>query len=389
MRTRGLELERALGVLRQNVGCDPARHAFPGAVVAVGHRGGAIRCEAMGTISGEPCSPQMTTSAIFDVASLTKVVVTTTAVLLLLQQGELSLRDPLDSFFPELASAPVGKATIAHLLTHTSGLPWIPFYALGNGWEEWTEAIAETPLVAEPGTRVDYSCTGFILLGRIIEIVAGTPLALFARDRIFGPLSLADSGYLPFTEPIPDGVSERLVMTERRESDSRGRMLEAAVRIQGTWLNEWSKRHPGGIARGAVDDENAAYMGGVAGNAGLFTTSRDLVCFGLMLLNRGRYDGGEFLSKSAIDVAVSNATAGLNDRRGLGWALSGSMSFCCDLASPDAYGHTGFTGAALLIDPRLDLVVAILTNRLQFGRQNERGLRVRRLFLNAVVGGSA
>jgi len=108
-----------------------------------------------------------------------------------------------------------------------------------------------------------------------------------------------------------------------------------------------------------------------------------------MLLNRGRYDGGEFLSKSAIDVAVSNATAGLNDRRGLGWALSGSMSFCCDLASPDAYGHTGFTGAALLIDPRLDLVVAILTNRLQFGRQNERGLRVRRLFLNAVVGGSA
>jgi CubicO group peptidase (beta-lactamase class C family) len=336
-------------------------------------------------MSTEPDSPQLATRAEFDAASLTKVVVTTTALLLLLQEGEVSLSDPIGLFVPELAPAPIGAATVGQLLAHTSGLPWIPFYSLGTGWDDWTEAVAHTPLVAAPGTRVEYSCTGFILLGRLVEVITGTPLASFARDRIFGPLRMTDSTYLPFNESIPDSISDRLVMTEQRNSDSRGRMLEAAMQVRGTWLNEWSIRHPNGVARGAVHDENAAYLGGVAGNAGLFTTARDLASFGLMLLNDGLHEGDQFLSKAAINIAVSTATPGMGDRRGLGWVLSQSPSFCCDLASRHAFGHTGFTGGALLIDPKLDLVVSILTNRLQFGRQNERALRVRRLFLNTVV----
>jgi CubicO group peptidase (beta-lactamase class C family) len=326
----------------------------------------------------------MPTDAVFDAASVTKVVVTTTAVLLLVERGDISLDDRIGTYLPELADAPIGQATLAQLLTHTSGLSWLPLFAWGVGWSDWLCAIADTPLAVAPGSRVEYSCIGFILLGRLVEVVAGCSLSEFAAREIFAPLGLQETFFLPLSAPLPVGLASRLVMTERRDASVRGQMLEAAVERQGRFLEAWRARHLEGYARGVVHDENAACMGGVAGNAGLFTTATDLLSFGQMYLDRGRRGAAQFLSEATTVAATRDWTGGpLN--RGLGWQLAGPAGTFGDLASPQAYGHTGFTGALLFIDPSCSVVVVLLTNRLQFGRSNERILRVRRLFLNSVL----
>jgi CubicO group peptidase (beta-lactamase class C family) len=150
-------LEPAVEVLRHSAGNDPDRHAFPGAVAGVAHRGRVVLCEAIGSCSAERGAPSMTTDAVFDAASLTKVVVTTTAVLRLVERGSVALDDAIAWHIPELTGTPAGRASVAQLLTHTAGVPWLPFYAEGVDWGGWLAAIAQTLPVVDPGTRVHYS----------------------------------------------------------------------------------------------------------------------------------------------------------------------------------------------------------------------------------------
>lgn len=377
-------LESALELLRRHAGNDPERHAFPGAVAVVAREGRVALSEAVGRMLIEPGAPAMRVDALFDAASVTKVVVTTTAVMQLVERGDISLDDHIGWYVPELADAPVGQATLAQLLTHTSGLPWIPLFAWGDSWSDWLRAIADIPLEAAPGTRVEYSCPGFILLGRLVELVSGSSLSDFAERRIFAPLGLHETRFLPLAKAIPDELAGRLVMTERRDASIRGEMLERAVERRGSLLQAWGARHHNGFAHGIVHDENAAFLGGVSGNAGLFTTARDLLAFGQVCLDGGRLGASQVLSGASIAAATRDWTGGPASR-GLGWMLAGSAGTFGDLASPQAYGHTGFTGALLFIDPSCSVVAVLLTNRLQFGRSNERILRVRRLFLNSVL----
>ncbi len=376
-----VRLEPLLEMLRGHTGPDPERHAFPGAVMAISRGGRRVVVEAIGTTTIDPESPAMPADAVFDAASVTKVVVTTTALLQLVEGGQVALDDRVDRFLPRLVGAPIGQVTLAQLLTHTSGLPYVPLFALGAGWDEWLEAIAETPLLG-PGERVIYSCPGFILLGRVVEVVAGEGLAEFAERRIFDPLGLDSTRYMPLSSPWPRPFEPRLVPTEQRDVSLRGRVVDAFLQHHTAYGAAWLARHEAGFARGVVHDENAAALGGVAGNAGLFTTASDLLAFGEMYLDGGAATG--VLSAASVAAATRDWT-GQPERRGLGWLLGGPGSPFGDLTATDAYGHTGFTGQLLFIDPRRALVAVLLTNRLQFGRASERVLRVRRLFLDMVM----
>ncbi|MCL4517442.1 MAG: beta-lactamase family protein [Firmicutes bacterium] len=375
-------LERALQVVRSNSGADRQKHAYPGAVAVVARSGRLAAFEATGYASLEPGIP-MRVDHVFDIASLTKVVATTTAVLLLLERGLLSLDDRVGHFFPLASGHAIGEATIKHLLTHTSGLPgWVSLYEEVPRHGGLLEAIIHAPLHASPGTRVEYSCTGFILLALLVRQLTGESFPAFLKREVFSPLEMKDTTFLPLDKPIPAEILPRLLPTERRRESERGLELASSMRSN----PEWKTRHlDGDLPLGIVHDENAAFLGGVAGNAGLFSTAADLAKFGLMFLNGGRYGDARILNPATVALATRNWTAGLGENRGLGWQLPSPGSSFGDLVSGRCFGHTGFTGTGMWMDPESGLLVILLTNRLQFGRANERVLRVRRLFLNSLA----
>lgn len=376
-------LKRALNVIRMNCGTDHSKAAFPGAVTLVARSGQVVAFEAMGNASIEPQLAPMRVGNVFDVASLTKVVATTTAVLLLLERGLVSLDDRVDRFFPQTSGYPIGEATIRHLLTHTSGLSgWVPLYEQIPKFGGLLEAIVHVPLNAPPGMQVEYSCTGFILLGCLVQELAGESLSDFVGREVFAPLGMKDTAFLPLDRPIDANLRKRLVPTERRRESERGLELVFSQKYN----EEWKSRHiDGDIPLGVAHDENASFLGGVAGNAGLFSTAEDLARFGQMYLNGGRYGTLRILSPASVSLATQNWTAGLGGNRGLGWQLPSFDTSFGDLVSERCFGHTGFTGTGLWIDPVYELVVVLLTNRVHFGRANEKILRIRRLFLNSLV----
>lgn len=390
----GARLRRAAAVLERGV----ADGAFPQAVALVARRGVVALHAAFGADDdGRPTDP----ATIFDLASLTKVVACLPAVLTLLEEGRLSLDDPLAAFFPEHGDAlgPVnwhGDVTVRHLLTHTSGLPaWLPLYADCATAEEAVARICETWLDAPPGERVVYSDLGFILLGEIVRRVSGQGIDLFVRERLFAPLGLADTGYLP--DPA---LRPRIAPTERGED------YEAAMAAR------QQARHPGErggtTIRGLVHDGNAHYaLRGVSGHAGLFSTAADLAAYAQLWLNGGHYDGARLFGPATLAAATRDATAALNLGRGLGWVAfeadplgrrerwrarrgddalaTGGPYPSGELLSPGSYGHTGFTGTSLWIDPARDLAVILLTNRVHPDAANQRIQQVRPRFHNAVV----
>jgi CubicO group peptidase (beta-lactamase class C family) len=328
---------------------------FPGAVLLVARRGRIAYFKAFGYAQLYPERRPMTLETVFDLASLTKVVATTPVILRLAEKGELSLDDPVSLYFPAFGEGPKRKVTVWHLLTHTSGLPaYAPLYSLLGRREDAYGYIAGLNLEYEPGTKVVYSDLGFILLGRIAELVAGKPLDELARELVFEPLGMRDTMFNP-----PPELRERAAATEYCRLRKR-------------------------ILKGEVHDENAWFMGGVAGHAGLFSTARDLALYAQMWLNKGTF-GARVLSPATVDLATRNHTQGLNECRGLGWALNCRPCSCGDLMSPKAYGHTGFTGTSLWIDPAYDLTVILLTNRVHPTRENQCLLRARRLIHNAVM----
>jgi len=402
-------LAKASKVIRKWCGTNPEAHAYPGAVVLVTKQGKTLMHEAFGFMRLSPDPVPMSVDSVFDLASLTKAVATTTAALVLIDQGEIGLDDPIEYFAPCLADHPLGKAQIRHLLTQTLGLTgWTPLFKIGATRDDIPSFMRAVELSWPPGTRVQYSCPGFILLGWVIEKVSGMTLDDFTREMIFEPLEMKDTMFLPLNKPVPDRIRERLVPTEpqvchfARQGDNGGicrardgifrarwKALPGELDAAQTTTPMERTAYRRDIPCGVVHDENAAWLGGVAGNAGLFSTAQDLANFGQMYLNEGVHSGRHILSSSAIRIATQDWTAGLpgDDNRGLGWQFATPGGPLGDLMPPGCFGHTGFTGTVIWIDPKHEVVAVLLTNRLQFTRSNQHILRVRRLFINTVFAG--
>ena len=321
-----------------------AEKKLPGAVVLVGRRDRILYQKAFGYRALVPAPEPMTLETIFDIASLTKVVATTTSVMILVEQGKIRLSDRVATYIPGFERYGKADITIRHLLTHVSGLR--PDVDLAETWVGAEKAIAlaieEVP-ASRPGEKFVYSDINFFLLGDIVRRVSGMALERFARERIFDPLGMKDTTFNPHASLLP-----RIA-----PSESCTRYGWPCPGLDMTML------------RGVVHDPTARRMGGVAGHAGLFSTAADLAIFCRMLLNGGTYDGARVLSPLSVEKMTSPATPELEpNTRGLGWDIDSAFSSNRgELLPIGSYGHTGFTGTSIWIDPATELFVVFLSNR--------------------------
>jgi CubicO group peptidase (beta-lactamase class C family) len=276
----------------------------------------------------------MTEDTIFDLASLTKVVATTPAIMILVEQGRIKLDAPVASYIPQFTGGGKEKVTVRQLLTHTSGLrAGIDSHGEWQGWDAAIEKICRERLLNPPGEVFRYSDLNFILLGEMVQRLTGGPLQEFVAREIYRPLRMTDTGFVP-----PAAQAGRIAPTEVMD----GRLL-----------------------RGVVDDPTARRMGGVAGNAGVFATAADLARFARMLLNQGALDGAEIFKPETVRLMTTVQTpASLEAQRGLGWDIDSEYSGPRgDLFSGSSYGHTGWTGTSIWIDPASRTFIIFLSNR--------------------------
>ncbi len=331
-------LDRIDGLVAEAI----AAKQLPGAVLLVGRGDAVLRVKAYGNRAVEPSVEPMTTDTMFDMASVTKVVATTTSVMMLVEEGRVRLTDRVATFIPGFARYGKGDITIRHLMTHVSGLR--PDIDVSDVWEGYDTAIAraieEVP-TSPPGERFVYSDINYFLLGDVVARVGGMPLDRFARTRIFEPLGMRDTMFNP-----PASLLARIAPTERCQS--AGPPCAA-----------------GSILRGVVHDPTARRMGGVAGHAGLFSTAADLSIFCRMLLNGGRGAGRQLLSPLTVAKMTEPASPpSIAPVRGLGWDIDSlSSSNRGELFPVGSFGHTGFTGTSLWIDPLTRMYVVFLSNR--------------------------
>ena len=341
--------------------------AAPGAVAVAGTRETVLAECAAGRLSYAADAGPVTPDTIYDLASLTKVIVTTPLVMRLYEAGQLDLDAPVRRYVPEFAGGARDRVTVADLLAHCGGLLWwTDLYRQARNLPVaeaigfYLRRICELPLDYEPRTRTVYSDLGFILLGAVLEHVAGAPLDRLAGDEIFAPLGMRDIRYNP---PAP--LRSRIAPTE--DDPERG-----------------------GVLTGRVHDENACGLGGVAPHAGLFATARSLVPFAQMWLAEG---GAEGCRKRDCRVFASATIRRFSRRarlvdgssRALGWDTQAAGSSCGNRFSPASYGHTGFTGTSLWIDPERNLFVVLLSNRVHPIRDNTRLAELRPAFHDALV----
>jgi uncharacterized protein YbbC (DUF1343 family)/CubicO group peptidase (beta-lactamase class C family) len=348
-----------------------ATRKLPGAVVLVGRGDRVFYREAIGDRALVPAREAMTTDTIFDVASLTKVVATTTSIVMLIERGRLGLDDPVAAHIPEFGRYGKQRITIRQLMTHTSGLR--PDLDLAREFEGSDAAIRtacdEVP-VAAPGQRFIYSDINFFLLGEVVRRVSGEPLDRFAATNIFQPLGMRDTMFLP-----PESLRPRIAPTE------------SCTRLG------WPCRpDTGTMLRGVVHDPTARRMGGVAGHAGLFSTADDLSRFCRMLLGGGWLGGVRVLSPLGVALMTHAATAsGFAQVRALGWDIdSRYASNRGDLFPIGSFGHTGWTGTSLWMDPVTGLYVIFLSNRVHPDGKGDVGqLRARVASVVAAAAGGA
>ena len=316
--------------------------AFPGAVVAIGTHGRLAALRSVGRMSSAPDAPPMPRNAIFDLASLTKVVGTTTAAELLYDRGLLDLDRPVIAYLPAFAATPGHeRITIRHLLSHSSGLFTTDLlWQHSRDRQELLALIDHMPVAWPPGSRYQYRDENMILMGEIVERLSGKPLDRFLHDTAFGPLGMKDTGFNP-----PASRLERIAPTEQ-DDVFRHRLI-----------------------RGVVHDENAYVLGGVAGHAGLFSTAQDLAKLAELYLRGGK----GLLKPSSIAAFTTRQAEPPGTSRALGWDMpDASGSFAGPRASPDALIHTGFTGTSLYIDRQRDAFIVLLTNRVNPTRDNKR-----------------
>jgi len=318
---------------------------FPGAVLLVGRRGKIVFREAFGRSQLIPEKRPMDAGMIFDLASLTKPIVTATAVMILVERGEIRLWDKIAEYIPgyipyRKTDGTEGEdACLWHLLTHTSGLPsYIEADEVAQGdndlvpTEIIVKHIANLEKTDNPGKEFVYSCLGFITLAHIVEKVTGRDIDAFARENIFDPLKMEHTFYKP-----PEELRNDLVPTQI---------------------------YNGEPLIGIVHDPLARLQSGVSGNAGLFSTADDLAIFAQMMLNRGSFRGHRILSPLAVERMTTVYPGAAFSGRGLGWDLDSSYATCGgDIFGPNSYGHTGYTGTSIWIDPDTEIFVIFLTNR--------------------------
>ena len=332
-------LDRIAGLVKDAI----AARQIPGAVVVVGRGDQVEYRQAFGNRSIEPTVEPMTLDTIFDLASLTKVVATTTSVMMLVEDGRIRLSDRVATYIPGFERYGKGPITIRHLLTHVSGLR--PDLDMSMEFASYNEAIAraieEVPTSA-PGEHLVYSDINFFLLGDIVRRVSGQPLDVFSQKRVFEPLGMRDTMFKP-----PSTLLARIAPTERCTQYG------------------WPCNQPGGaVLRGVVHDPTARRMLGVAGHAGLFSTAADLTLFARMLVNGGAL--GETRILSALTVAKMTSPIALpgGQVRGLGWDMDSSYSSNRgELLPLGSYGHTGWTGTSIWIDPITKTWIVFLSNR--------------------------
>jgi uncharacterized protein YbbC (DUF1343 family)/CubicO group peptidase (beta-lactamase class C family) len=347
-----------------------AEKKLPGAVVIVGHRGKIVYRQAFGSRSLAPTTEKMTVDTIFDVASLTKVVATATSAMILLERGELRLSDTADKFLPELKGKDTGKVTIEQLLTHTAGFaPDFDLREKWNGADAMLAALSKENLQSAPGAKFVYSDIGFIVLGEIVERVGKGKLDEFAKAEIFAPLKAKDSFFVRLSNvardglpsdaskdgALPDKLRERIAPTENVKGQQS--------RLGSLFVGDAKSGEA--ILRGAVHDPTAYRMNGVAGHAGLFSTADDLARFCQMILNGGSLDGARVLSPETIALMTKpRVVSERSETRGLGWDINTTYSSNRGELFPlGSFGHTGFTGTSIWVDPVSQTFVVFLSNR--------------------------
>ncbi|HUX93609.1 MAG TPA: serine hydrolase [Ignavibacteriaceae bacterium] len=334
--------------------------SFPGAVLLVQMNGKIIHEKAYGHYTYDPASGNISLNSMFDLASCTKVVATTTAAMICFDRGLFNIDDKVSEFLPQFAKNGKENITIKNLLVHDSGLPPdIKSYKIYNPNENKTNEIMNEiyndSLSYPTGTKSVYSDLNFIILGKIIEKVTGVSLDKFCYKNIFKPLKMKSTMFNP-----PSSLMNRIVPTEID--------------------NYWRFR----LIRGTVHDETAQLLGGVAGHAGLFSTAGDIAKLLQMLLQKGRYKGRNYIKKSTVEMFTKKQSD--ISSRALGWdTKSPEYSSAGHLFSSLSYGHTGFTGTSIWVDPVRKLFVVLLTNRVYPTRDNLKILKVRPLVHDAII----
>ncbi|MGD0761370.1 MAG: serine hydrolase domain-containing protein [Candidatus Sulfotelmatobacter sp.] len=342
-----------------------ADRVFPGSSIAVTHRGRVVGLRALGRFNYDSDSPLVTADTLFDLASVSKVVATTTAAMILYERGLLDLDARVVGIVPEFGKAGVAGAgaedgdarrravTLRMLLAHSSGLPaYEKLFLKVRTREQLLQAAFTTPLAAEPGARAEYSDIGFMVLGEALERIAGETLDRFCQREIFGPLGMGHTTY----NPPP----------------------EARAKIPPTQDDRTFRKR---VIQGEVQDENASVLGGVAAQAGVFSTAEDLARFAHAMLGGGH----PILRPETVALFTRRETAPAGTSRALGWDTPSGHSQSGRYFSAQAYGHLGYTGTSLWIDPVRELSVVLLTNRTWPDCSNWAIKQVRPKFHDAVV----
>jgi CubicO group peptidase (beta-lactamase class C family) len=325
----------------------------PGAALAVGRRGQLVLLKGYGRTDWSDTAPAVTPETIYDLASLTKVIATTTAAMILEEEYRLYLDRPIASYLPEFVAPDKATITPRLLLAHRAGFEaFAPLYQQHRGMSEYLSQIAQRPLRYSPGARSLYSDWSPIVLQAVIERIAGQSLDEFTRQRVFAPLGMNSTMYRP-----PDTLRFRVAPTEIRPGST-------------------SPLH------GRVHDENAEALGGVSGHAGLFGSARDLAVYAQMMLAGGYFEGAWLLRPETI--ARYTARRERDASRAYGWDTPSPGSSAGAYFSPRSFGHTGFTGTSMWIDPQKDLYVILLTNAVNPTRRHTRHFRLRRDVADAV-----
>jgi len=336
-----------------------AARAFPACSLAVAVSGELVAHKALGRFTYDPAWPEVTTASIFDLASLTKVVATTAMAMVLYERGLLDLEAPVTAIIPEFAGASDShdsrrrEITLRMLLAHSSGLPaYEKLFLRAKTREELLRAAFMTPLAAAPGAHAEYSDIGFIILGIVLERLADESLDMFCQREVFGPLGMTHTTFNPaatLKNSIPPTSDDRTF------------------------------RHR--IIQGEVQDENASVLGGIAPHAGLFSTAEDLAIFAHAMLNGGH----PILRSSTIELFSRRESAPEGTSRALGWDTPSAPSQSGKYFSSRSFGHLGYTGTSLWIDPGRQLSISLLTNRTWPDCQNQAIKQVRPAFHDAVI----
>ncbi len=309
-----------------------AQERMPGCVVTIGRLGKIAFQRSYGHRQLLPEKQPMSVDTVFDLASLTKPIATATSIMVLVDRGQLRLDDRVAMYIPEFGQHNKDQITVRQLLTHVAGLIADNSMAdYQDGVPEAWKRINAVELISEPGEKFIYSDVGFIVLAELVQKITGENIDEFARKNVYAPIGMNETGYLP-----GESLRKRAATTEQRE---------------GVWM------------QGEVHDPRAYALGGIAGHAGLFSTAQDLSIYAQMMLMRGKYNGNRILSERAVDVMTRHHPTP-RGMRGLGWDINSPYSSNrSDLLTDSAFGHGGFTGTAIWMDPELDLFVIFLANR--------------------------